>query len=156
MRLAGVLLFFVSLCCAADYKGPRPPQPDIPYLLHGSNLVQTEAVEAKEEQGKKEETTYVIPGAASTAKTPLAEPIFLMESDKISPDRLELYRLEVKNGRREITISQKKRKGPRQFRVTVTRVADRLYRIEAGESLEEGEYSLSPADSNRAFCFTVY
>ncbi len=156
MLLAGALLFLVSLCCAADYKGPRPPKPDIPYLLHGSKLIETEAVEAKEEQGKKDETTYEIEGAASTAKTPLAEPIFLMESDKISPDRLELYRLEVKNGRREITISQRRRKGPRQFRVTVTRVADRLYRIEAGESLEDGEYSLSPADSNRAFCFTIY
>lgn len=143
----------VGMCNAADYNGPRPPKPDIPYLKHASSLIETEVVEAKEESGKKE-TTYVIPGPASTAKTPLAEPIFLMESEKISPDRLELYRLEVKGGRREITIGQK-RKG-RPLRVTVTRVADRLYRIEAGESLEDGEYSLSPADSNQAFCFEIY
>lgn len=156
MRIAGALLFFASLCCAADYNGPRPPKPDIPYLIHATTLVETEVVEAKEEQGKKDETTYVIAGAASPARTPLAEPIFLMESNKISPERLELYRLDVKNGRREITISQKKRKGPRQYRITVTRVADRLYRLEAGQSLEEGQYSLSPADSNRAFCFEVY
>lgn len=156
MRLAGICLLFATLCCAADYNGPRPPKPDVPYLLHGSTLVPTEGVEAKEEQGKKDESTYIIDGAASTAKTPMAEPIFLFESDKINADRLELYRLEVKNGRREITISQKKRKGPRQFRITVNRVSDRLYRIEAGESLENGEYSLSPSDSNRAFCFEVY
>jgi hypothetical protein len=155
MRLAGVLLFAAALCFGADYDGPRPPKPDLPYLLHASNLIPTEAVEAKEEQ-KKDDVTYVIEGAASPAKTPLAEPIFLLEADKLSPERLELYPLEVKGGRREITINQKKRKGPRPLRILVTRLADRLYRIEASEMLENGQYSLSPADSNRAFCFEVY
>ena len=100
MRLAGAVLILVSLCLGADYNGPRPPKPDIPYLLHAAALVPTEVVEAKEEGTKKDETTYVIDGAASSAKTPLAEPIFLFESDKINPERLELYRLEVKNGTR--------------------------------------------------------
>lgn len=156
MRLAGAVLILVSLCLGADYNGPRPPKSDIPYLLHGSALVPTEVVEAKEEGTKKDETTYVIDGAASSARTPLAEPIFLFESDKINPERLELYRLEVKGGRREITISQKRRKGPRQYRINVTRIAERLYRVEAAISLDDGQYSLSPADSNRAFCFEVY
>ena len=156
MRLAGTILFLIPLCLWADYNGPRPPKPDIPYLLHANNLTATEVVEAKEEQGKKDETTYVIEGASSPVKTPMAEPIFLIESDKINPERLELYRLEVRNGRREITINQKKHRGPRQFRVLVTRVADHLYRVEASERLENGEYSLSPSDSNRAFCFQVY
>ncbi len=157
MRIAGIIFFLGSLCFAADYNGPRPAKPDIPYLLHANNLVETEAVEAKEEQGKKkEETTYIIAGDSSPVKTPMAEPIFLMEVDKLTAERLELYKLDVKNGRREITINQKKRKGPRQFRVLVTRVADHLYKVEASESLENGEYSLSPTDSNRAFCFQVY
>ena len=123
--------------------------------MHASKLVETEAVEAKEES-KKDDITYVIDGTGSTAKTPMAEPVFLFESDKISPERMELYKLDVKNGRREVTINQKKRKGPRPFRVLVTRLADRLYRIEASETLENGQYSLSPSDSNKAFCFEVY
>lgn len=157
MRFTGAILFFAVVCCGygEDYKGPRPPKPDVPYLLHATTLVETEAAEAEEEQ-KKDDVTYVIKGASSTAKTPLAGPIFLMQSEKINPERMELYRLEVKNGRREITINQKKKKGPRPYRIVVTRVAEHLYRIDANESLENGEYSLSPSDSNRAFCFQVY
>ena len=155
MRLAGFLLFLTAICYGADYDGPRPPKPDIPYLLHASKLVQTEVVEAKQEDDK-DETTFAIAGASSSAKTPLAEPIFLLLSDKMSPERLELYRLDVKNGRREVTINQKKRRGPQPLRMSITRVADRLYRLEAAETLENGQYSLSPNDSNQAFCFEVF
>jgi hypothetical protein len=156
MRAPAVFVLLVSLALAAEkYAGPRPPQPDIPYLLHASKLIPTEVVEAREEQ-KKNESTYIIPGASSPAKTPLAEPIFLMEADKINPERLELYRLEVKGGQREITVSQKRRGGPRPLKLSVTRIDGRLFRVEAGEMLENGQYSLSPSDSNTAFCFEVY
>ncbi len=156
MRAPAVFVLLASAVLAADkYTGPRPPQPDIPYLLHASKLIPTEVVEAREEQ-KKNESTYIIPGASSPARTPLAEPIFLIEADKINPERLELYRLEVKGGQREITVSQKRRGGPRPLKLSVTRIDGRLYRVEAGEMLENGEYSLSPSDSNKAFCFEVY
>jgi hypothetical protein len=152
---AAFLLFACVLLAADKYTGPRPPQPDIPFLLHADKLIPTEVVDAHEEQ-KKNESTYVIPGASSPAKTPLAEPIFLIEADKLSPERMELYRLEVKGGQREITVSQKRRGGPRPLKLSLTRLDGRLYRIEAGEMLENGEYSLSPSDSNKAFCFEVY
>ena len=155
MRLASAFLCFVTLCLGADYSGPRPPKPDLPYLLHASSLVETEAAEAKEQQ-KKDDTTYVIAGDSSPAKTPLAEPIFVIASDKLVPERLELYRLEVKNGNREITMNQKKKRGPRPFHILVTRLADHLYRVDVSEMLDAGQYSLSPSDSNRVFCFEVY
>lgn len=155
MRLASGLLFLVALCFGADYNGPRPPKPDVPYLLHANNLLETEAVEARQEQ-KKDDITYIIEGAGSPVKTPMAEPVFIIDTSKLNPERLELYRLETKNGRREITLNEKKRKGPRPIRTVVTRVAEHLYRIEASASLENGEYSLSPMDSNTAFCFQVY
>jgi hypothetical protein len=98
---------------------------------------------------------YVISGAASTARTPLASPIFLFQSEKIPPEALELYRLETKNGRRELTVSPKR--PPRLIRVNVTRLTpDRLYRIETDESLTPGEYSLSPKGANTAFRFQIY
>ena len=102
------LLLLPALALGADkYDGPRPPQPDMLYLVHADNLVPTEAVEAKEESG-----VYNIPGAASPARTPLAEPIFLIQSDKVLPERLELYRWDVKGGRRELAIGKgAKRKG---------------------------------------------
>jgi hypothetical protein len=154
VRIAVLLL----LCCAAwgqKYDGPRPPKTDLPYLKHADNLIPTEAGEAKEEKGKKDDITYVIAGAASTARTPLASPIFLLQSAKLSPGSLQLFRLESRNGRRELTVSPKKPGKP--FRMDVTRLtSDGLYRLEVEDSLDPGEYSLSPSDSNLVFCFQVF
>jgi hypothetical protein len=144
------------LALAQKYNGPRPPKPDVPYLLHASRLVETETAEAREEK-RKDETVYVVSGAASPARTPLAEPIFLVETAKLQAERLELYKLEVRNGRREVAFSEKrKRDAPRPIRLSVTRLDQNLYRIEAAAGLENGEYSLTPAGSNQVFCFQVY
>lgn len=156
-----VVLFVVALAAAVlapgqrDYSGPRPPKPDVPYLMHADNLIETEVVEAREDK-RKSESLYTIPGAASPARTPLAEPIFLFQSGEIAPDTLELYRLEVKGGSRQVMIARKRNSRP--YRLTVTRLADRLFRIEVnrGMGLETGEYSLSPNGSNRSFCFSVF
>jgi len=155
MRLGLIVLLFAGLAMGQKYSGPRPSKPDLPYLKHAENLVPTEPGEAKEEKGKKDEVTYVIAGASSTAKTPLASPIFLMISEKLRPDILQLYKLESRNGRRELTMSPKK--PGKAIRVTVTRLSsDGLYQLEVADSLETGEYSLSPSDSNRVFCFQVF
>ena len=140
-----------------DYSGPKPPKPDVPYLLHADNLLSTEIQTAKEEQ-RKDGLVFVMPGSASTAKTPMAEPIFIFEANKIAPESLELYRLTVNGGNREVNGgNQKKHKGgTKPLRLTVTKVGDRLYRVESYETLEPGEYSLSPNGSNQAFCFAVY
>lgn len=151
-----VLPLLALALAAPGYKGPRPPRADVPYLLHASRLVETETAEAREDK-RKDDTAYVIEGAASPARTPLAEPIFLLETQKLQADRLELYKLEVRNGRREAVFSAKKRKdSQRPIRVSVTRLDQNLYRIEAAAGLENGEYSLTPAGSNQVFCFQVY
>jgi hypothetical protein len=156
--LRSLLLWMVILCplWAQKYDGPRPPQKDVVYLLHASNLVATEVQEAQQE-GKKDSTTYSVPGATSSARTPLAEPMFVLASDKISAESLELYKFDVKNGKRELTMQEKRRRGgPRPFRVSVTRLENGLFKLEASETLENGEYGLSPSGSNRVFCFQVY
>jgi hypothetical protein len=154
-------LVALGLACSAlglaeeQYSGPRPPKPDIPYLLHADNLVETEVGEARQEQRGKNETSYAISGEASPARTPLAEPIFLFQSDKIPAESLQLFRLEVKKGNREVVIA--KNKG-RPLHLSVLSLGGRLYRIEVNEGLglENGEYSLSPENSNVVFCFQVY
>ena len=148
-------LIALSLAAADKYQGPRPPKPDLPYLLHASRLVETEATEAREEK-RKDDTVYVISGVSSPARTPLAEPIFLMETEKLQADRLELYKLEVRNGRREAVFPAKRRKDAGPIRISVTRLDQNLYRLEAAVGLENGEYSLTPAASNQVFCFQVY
>jgi len=138
---------------AEKYDGPKPKKSDVPYLLHASKLEETEGLEAKKESQKNADT-YVVAGPASTAKTPLAEPIFIIQAEKISPERMELYRFDVKNGRREVTLS--KRKGGKVLRLTVRRLEGRLWRIEAAEPLENGEYALTPDGSDIVFCFSIY
>jgi hypothetical protein len=154
-RRVWLLIALASVAAAQPkkYDGPQPQKPDLPYLKHADNLVPTDASEAKEEK-KKDATTYVIGGAAAKAQTPLASPIFIMQADKLVPDRIGLYKLDVKNGRRELISSPKK--PLRSIRLDVSRLGGNVYRIEVNESLERGEYSLSPEGSNQVFCFRVF
>lgn len=156
MRWLYFLLIGAGLAFGQKYTGPRPPKPDLPYLVHADNLIPTEASDSKPET-KKNEVIYSVPGTSSPARTPLAEPIFLIESDKISAQSLELYKVDVKNGRREVAMSQKRsRSGPKALRLSVTRLDRNLYRVEVDEEIENGEYALSPNGSNAVFCFEVY
>ena len=158
------LLWYVGLCLLVappltsqkKYNGPRPPKADVPYLAHADNLVETEANEAREEK-RKNETIATIPGASSPVRTPLAEPIFLFQSSKLGPEQLELWRLESKGGNRQIGFPDKiKKDSPRPVRMSVSRLEEGLYRLEANENLETGEYSLSPKGTSQVFCFQVY
>jgi hypothetical protein len=155
MRLLALIFAATLAASAQKYTGPRPPQSDLPYLKHADNLVPTEASEAKEEKGKKDDITYAIAGTSSKARTPLASPIFLLQSDKLNANALQLYKLDVRNGRREIIASPKK--PMKSIRVDATKLdSSGLYKIEVVESLEPGEYSLSPEGSNQVFCFQVF
>jgi hypothetical protein len=155
-RFLPLLLLIGGAALAQKYDGPRPPMPDIPYLKHADNLVSTEVVEAKEEK-KKDDILYVIDGANSSVKTPLASPVLLFQSAKIQPDKLQLFKLDNKNGRREILFSPKKKNSAMPIRIEDTKVSsDNLYKIEVDDSLQNGEYSLSPEGSNQVFCFSVY
>jgi hypothetical protein len=148
------LAFAVLLTATAQkYAGPRPPKADLPYLKHAENLIPTEAAVAKEEK-KGGDILYIVDGANSSAKTPLASPIFLLQAAKLVPERLGLYKLDSKSDRREILFSPKH--PPKAIRVVVTRLDSDLYRIEVDESLEPGEYSLSPEGSDQVFCFQVF
>ncbi len=150
-----IVLLCVCPLLAEKYTGPRPPKPDQPYLVHADNLVPTEALDAQQED-RKNEVTYVIPGANSTARTPLSSPSFLMLVEEIQADHLQLYKLQSKGGQREVLFSRHKKVVARPIRLNVTHLEDNLYKLEVDEILENGEYSLSPQDSNKVFCFQVY
>ena len=154
LRSTLLLAFLLSAAWSQQYDGPRPPKPDLPYLKHASNLIPTELAEAKE-QKQKNDTLYIIQGATSTAKTPLVMPIFILKVVKLAPERLQLYRLDSKEGHREILFTA--RNPPVPFHMDVTKLsADGIYKIEVGQELEPGEYSLSPEGSTQVFCFQVF
>jgi len=153
-RIVWLALAVAVAGTAQKYDGPVPPKPDLPYLKHASNLIPTESVVATAEK-KKDDTNYVIAGTSSPARTPLASPIFLMKSDKIAPKNLQLFKFEVKNGRRELFLPAKR--PPQPIRIVVTKLSsDGVWKIEVDESLEPGQYSLSPDGSDQAFCFEVF
>lgn len=152
------VVFLVALAALAQkYNGPVPEKADLPYIVQADNLIPTEAATAREQKGKKDETIYTVAGAASTARTPLASPIFLMKVKDLVPEKLQLFRLDVKNGHREITLRNGKRaRNPEPVRVDVKRVSDDLVRLEVSESLANGQYSFSPQGSNDVYCFEVF
>jgi hypothetical protein len=155
--LCALALLTAVLVPGADkYSGPRPPKTDVPYLVHADNLVETEAAVAKEET-RKDATIAILPGIASPAKTPLAEPIFLIKTEKFAANKFGAWKLEVKDGNREVVIGHKKPKNVAQpIHLMVTKLDQNLYRIEVDEPLENGEYTLSPEGSNDTFSFQIY
>jgi hypothetical protein len=150
-----MVLLLSGAMFAQKYDGPRPPKKDVIYLLHADNLVPTESADAKEE-GKKNDTVYTFPGTTSSARTPLAEPIFILDSDSIRPDSVELYRMDVRSGHREVKVSGGSRRNGKALRLSVTKLDRGLYKLEASETLDPGEYVLSPTDGKHVFCFEVY
>ena len=141
---------------AQQYDGPVPPKADVPYLLHADSLVEMEKSEARQEQRKKE-TAYVVTGAASPARTPLAEPIFILLSESLEPKRLKLYSMNVVNGSRETAFPLKASKDtPRPRHLTYKKLDENLYWVETNEYLDNGEYCLTPDGSNDVFCFQIY
>jgi len=158
-RLSFALALFISPLLvegASKYSGPRPPKADVLYLLHADNLVETEVAVAKEET-RKDAGVAMIPGASSPAKTPMAEPIFLVRTNQLVPNKLAAYKFEVKNGNREVVISHKKQKNAsKPIHLMITKLDDNLYRVEVDQPLENGEYTISPEGSNGTFNFQIY
>jgi hypothetical protein len=155
MRTLLLAVLVASVSLAQDYKGPVPPKADVPYLLHASNLIETEVKDAQQDS-KKNESTFWIEGTSSKARTPLAEPIFIIRAANLRPDKFELYKFSVKKDRREVTIKDRPGRGDGPLHVSVTKVGRDLWKIEASEVLENGEYSLSPQGANKVFAFEVY
>jgi len=133
---------------------PEPPKKDVPYLIHADLLLETEINEAKEET-RKDEQAYSIPGAASPVKTPLSSPEFLIQAESIAPEKLAVFKLDSKNGRREVIVARKKKPVGRPIKISVFRVHERVFKIRVDDTLTPGEYSLSPDGSNAVFCFAV-
>ena len=155
-RIALTLLMAASGFAAEKYTGPRPPKADVPYLMHADNLIETEIGKAKSDE-RKDTVVAMVPGASSPVKTPLAEPIFLIKTDRLSVDKIAAYRMEVKNGQREVVVNAKKLKNMKApIHLQITKLDDRLYRVEVDEPLENGEYSLSPDGSDETFSFQIY
>jgi len=158
MRVLLIAIVCLSAAWAQKYDGPKPEKPDLPYLRHATQLIPLEVGEAKEEK-RKDGTAYISSGAASPARTPMAEPIFVFESKSLPAEKLTLYKLEVKGNSREVFFfdnPKKRKESARPMRLMVTRLAPGLSKLEANETLFPGEYALTPEGSNQVFLFQVF
>jgi hypothetical protein len=156
VRLLAILITLATVLIAQDaYNGPNPPKPNIPYIVHADNLVETESKTAHE-QTTKNATVYTIDGEKSTARTPLASPTLVIDATTVDAEKLALFRFDVKNGHREVTLRKDGKGGSIPLHIETTKVSGRLYQIRILDSLDNGEYGLSPDGSNDAFCFEVF
>ena len=160
LSVAAVVLIAVAVPALAQkkYSGPRPEKSDVPFLQHGKKLIEAETGEAREAQGKGE-VTYTVQGASSPTRTPIPEPVFLFQSDRINPERLSLFRMEIRGGQRSLTLAtdlRKRKDKTRPIFILVSPLDNRLFKVEVNEPLENGEYCLSPEGSNTVFCFSEY
>jgi hypothetical protein len=160
MRRVLMLCSFAAICAAADPPVvPEPPKTDMVYLLSGDDLAPTDASEAQVDvrnKGKKnEESTHYVPGEHANAKTPLSSPIFVIKRGSLSPEALQVFAFEIKNGRREVTFSKKKSNRPLTMTIIPT-ANESVFRMEVDQNLPPGEYAITPNGSEQVFCFAVY
>jgi len=156
INLLAVCTLALGLSAQEAYKGPVPDKVDLPFIRHANKLIATDVGEAKDESAKGD-TIYTIAGTAATAKTPLTEPTFIIKVDKLNVQQMQLYKVEIKGGQRNLFLPQKvKKNGPRAIRLSLDPISSGLYKLEVQEALENGEYCLSPGGSNAVFCFAVY
>jgi len=159
--ICGLLVWSLAMLAgpasAADkYEGPRPAKPDVLYLMHADRLLETEVAEAAQSR-VKDKTVYSLSGAGSPARTPLAEPVFLVQVEKLAPAKLQLFPFQVSGGQRQIEFNERKPKdNPRPLHFSITPLDKDLYRLEAQETLEIGQYAFSPSGSNQVFAFEVF
>ncbi len=159
IRYASLMMILglpILMLAEMPYHGPKPAKQDMPYLVLGDRLVETDESEASQQEAKNK-TTFTVTGASSTAKTPLAEPAFLMVPGKIRPESLSLYPMKVEKGNRSVTFNAKPKKDdPRPIPLLFHERKDGSTMIESNQYLDPGEYCLSPQGANTVFCFQVY
>jgi hypothetical protein len=144
-----------ALCASAQkYNGPLPAKPDLPYIKQAGSLIPMEIAEARSEKAGSG-TRFLIDGAASPVKTPISLPIFILKAQKLTAERLQLYKMEAREGHREYVAGGAN--PPDVLHLEVTRLnADGLCRIAVSDPLESGEYVLSGDASKQVFCFQVF
>jgi hypothetical protein len=152
--ITGIVLA-IGLAAQTRKALPKPEKKDVLYLVHASNLVQTEIVRPVPKDNG-DSTTWSIPGESSLAKTPLALPLMTIDAAMIAPEKLQMYQFQQNGSRRELTL---KKKGPSETEpvlITISNISGSLYRIEVVNEVENGEYGLTVPGSNQFFCFTVF
>ena len=83
--------------------------------------------------------------------------MFLLATESIDAQALSPHRFVVKDGNRQSEDpKQRSSEDEPDLRLTVRRLQNGLFRIEAAHMLEPGEYYLLAQGAKQIFCFSVY
>ncbi len=149
MRVFPVLGFFLlallaqPLIAQKKYAGPRPPKADVPFLQTLDKLTELESGMANQSEAK-DSMVFTVDGAGSAVKSPMPEPIFLFQAEKLNPERLSLYKMTVANGKRTLTFPTGKRakNAPKPVYFLVTPLDGSLFKIEVNRIHRSGRVLL--------------
>jgi len=126
-------------------------------LLENSDFVELEVQEARSQDIGDGAAVYSFPGDSSPARANSKTPVLLVlaESDSAAVGNVELSRLQVGKGTRQIAYSLTKNRSASSIPISITAVSATVRKISVREPLPVGEYVVLLENSNRGFLFTI-
>ncbi len=100
---------------------------------------------------------YTFSGDASAVRVGSNRPVFLVltGSEGEAGAGVDLARMQVGRGQRQLVYSRAGRKSASSVAVSITKVSPTVLRVTVGQALTPGEYAILPAGLNRGFLFEI-
>ena len=130
---------------------PVSPATSKVVLLENGDFIDLEVQELMSQDIGDGAALYSFPGDSSPTRINSNRPVFLVMG--LERGNLELARLQVGKGTRQLLYSVAKKHSASPLAVTATQVSDTLRRVTVNDPLAPGEYALVLEHSNRAFLF---
>jgi hypothetical protein len=126
-------------------------------LIENSDFVELEVQEARSQDIGDGAAVDSFTGTASPARVASNRPVFLVlaESDSAAVGNVELSRLQVGKGTRQIAYSLTKNRSASSIPISITPVSATVRRINVRDPLPPGEYVVLLENSHRGFLFEV-
>jgi len=126
-------------------------------LLKDGDFLDLEVQEAKSQDLGDGAALYSFTGDSSPTRLASSTPVFLVlaETEAAMEGTVELSRLQVAKGTRQIAYSLTKRHSASSQPISVTRVSATVRRVSVSEPLAPGEYVVLLENSSRGFLFGV-
>jgi hypothetical protein len=124
---------------------PAPSSASKVVLLENGDFIDLENQELKAQDIGDGAVLYSFAGDSSSTRIGSARPVFLV----MMPGNIELARVQVGKGNRQLLYSAAKKHSASPLAVNVSQVSDTLRRITVSEPLAHGEYVLLVIDSNK-------
>jgi len=126
-------------------------------LLENSDFRDLEVQQVKAQDIGDGASLFSFSGDVSKTVAGSSRPVFLVlaGTESEAGSQIELARLQVSKGIRQVVYSAAGKKSASSVPVSVTRVSPTVLRLTVNQGLAAGEYAILPAGLNRAFLFEI-